>query len=142
MHGAVAVDDEPQLAGALEDIGGSGEAGGEEIIHDIAAALGGDVLQPPQGLFRGGGGDVEEMALGFARFGLRLVHGVDAVAEAVAPAVERLAVHVLIVLGGIQAAGQAFVNDRGIILGAQAELGLHRAAQQGAAPLVQPARSS
>ena len=138
VHGAVAVDDEPQLAGALEHVGGGGEAGREEIIHDVAAALRGDVLQPPQGLFRGVGGDVEEMPLGFARFGLRLLDRVDAVAEAVAPAVERLAIHVFIVLGGIQSAGQAFVDDRGIVLGAEAELGLDRAAQQGASPLVQP----
>jgi hypothetical protein len=87
---------------------------------------------------RRAGRDVEEVALGLAGVALGPGDRVHAVEESVAPAVEGLAVHVLVVLGGVQAADEAFVDNRGIVLGAEAQLGLDRAAQKRPIPLVQP----
>ncbi len=79
---------------------------------------------------------VQVVALALAGLGFGLLDGFGDEGEAVAPAHERLAVDVLVVLGEVQAAAQAFVHGAAVVLGRQAQLGLDRAAQQRAAVLV------
>ena len=84
------------------------------------------------------GGDVEIGALDLAGRGLRLVDRLHAVEEALAPMHEGLRVDVLVVLGEVEPALQRLVDDAAIIAAGQAELRLHRRAEQRPAELVEP----
>ena len=69
-----------------------------------------------------------------SRFGL--LDGFLHEVETVAPAHERLAVDVLVVLGEVQTTAQAFVHGATVVLGGQTQLRLDGAAQQRTAVLV------
>ncbi len=84
------------------------------------------------------GGHVEVGALDLAGRGLRLVHRLHAVEEALAPVHEGLRVDVLVVLGEVEAALQRLIDHAAIVAAGQAELGLHRGAEQRPAELVEP----
>ena len=84
------------------------------------------------------GGDVEVGALDLAGLGLRLVHRLHAVEEALAPMHEGLRVDVLVVLGEVEPALQRLVDDAAVVAARQAELRLDRGAEQRPAELVEP----
>ena len=84
------------------------------------------------------GGDVEIGALDLAGRGLRLVDGLHAVEEAVAPMHEGLRVDVLVVLGEVEPALQRLVDDAAVVAAREAELRLDGRAEQRAAELVEP----
>ncbi len=89
-------------------------------------------------VLHGAGGDVEIGALHLAGRGLRPVHRLHAIEEAVAPVHEGLRVDVLVVLGEVEPALQRLVDDPAVIAAGQAELRLHRRAEQRPAELVEP----
>ena len=82
-------------------------------------------------------GDVEVVALHLAARRLRLLHGLHAEEEAVAPVHERLRVDVLVVLGEVEPAEQRLVDDAAVVLAREAELGLDGRAEQRPAVLVE-----
>ena len=84
------------------------------------------------------GGDVEIGPFELARRGLRPVHRLHAVEEAVAPVHERLGVDVLIVLGEVEAALQRLVDDAPVVAAGKPELRLHRRSKQRTAEFVEP----
>ena len=83
------------------------------------------------------GGHVQVVALDLAGRRLGAVHALHAEQEAVAPAHERLAVDVLVVLGEVQPAAQRLVDHAAVVARRKAELGLDGRAEQRAAVLVQ-----
>ena len=111
-------------------------ADGEVHHDDDRADLLGE-LRALVHLLHGGRGDVHVVALDLAGPGRGAVDRLHRVQVAVAPAHERLRVDVLVVLGEVQAAAQRLVDDAGVVLGREAELGLRRGAQQRAAELVE-----
>ena len=77
------------------------------------------------------------MSLDLAGGGHGAVHRFHAEQKAIAPAHERLAVDVLVVLGEVEPAAQRLVDHAAIVAGGKAQLGLDRGAQQRTSELVQ-----
>ena len=89
-------------------------------------------------VLHGAGGDVEIGALDLAGRRLRLVDGLHAIQEAVAPMHEGLRVDVLVVLGEVEAAFQRLIDHAAVVAAGKAELRLHGGAEQRPAELVEP----
>ncbi len=87
--------------------------------------------------FHRAGRHVEVVPLHLAAVRLRAVHRFHAEEEAIAPVHERLRVDVLVVLGEIEAAGQALVDDAAVVAAREPQLRLHRRAEQRTAELVE-----
>ena len=109
-----------------------------QVDHDDDAAERLGELRPLVHVLHGPGGDVQIGALDLAGQRLGPVHRLHAVQEPVAPVHEGLRVDVLVVLGEVEPALQRLVHHPAVVAAGQAQLRLHRGAQQRPAELVQP----
>ena len=136
VHGPVDVKQHAVLAAPLGQTGIGGKTTGDVVVHDdrLTQFLG--ELGPLVHLFGGVGGAVEVVPLLLAGFLLGRTHGLSHELETVLPALEGLGVDVFVVLGEVETAAQALVNNPTVVFAAQAELRLDRATQQGTAVLV------
>ena len=114
-----------------------GDIADHQVDHDDHAAQLLGELGALVHLLHGAGGDVQVRALDLAGLGLRLVHGLHAVEEAVAPVHEGLRVDVLVVLREVEPALQGFVDHAAIVAAGKPELRLYGGAKQRAAELVE-----
>ena len=136
VAGAVEVQDHPVRARPLRHRLDRGVADGEvdhdddraELLRELGALV--HLLHRP-------GGHVHVAALDLAGRGLGARDGLHHVAEAVAPAHERLRVDVLVVLREVEAAAERLVDDAAVVLGREAELRLDGRAEDRAAELVE-----
>ena len=83
------------------------------------------------------GRHVHVVALDLSARRRRALDAFDRVHEAVVPAHERLRVDVLVVLREVEAAAERLVDDAAVVLGGEAELRLHRCAEERSAVLVE-----
>mmetsp|Transcript_38712 Transcript_38712/g.90622 ORF Transcript_38712/g.90622 Transcript_38712/m.90622 type:complete len:631 (-) Transcript_38712:1357-3249(-) len=136
VHGAVDVQQHAVLAAPVGQAGVGTEAAGDVVVHDDRRADGLGVLGAAVHLFGRGGRHVQVVTLAFAGLPLGLQGGFLHEIEPLAPAHERLAVDVFVVLGEVQTAAQALVHRATVVLGRQTQLGLDGATQQRAGVLV------
>jgi hypothetical protein len=115
----------------------SGKTTGQEVMHDDGHVELFRILGPLQHFFAGGSGHVQVVTFNLTSFCLGLVDGICYEQKAIAPALERLGVDVLVIFGEVKTAAQTFVNGPTIVLSGQAQLGLNGAAQQGTTVLVE-----
>merc|ERR1712100_56385 len=121
VHGAVDMQEHAVLTAPLRQTGVGREATGDEVVHDDRHSEFFGELSTLIHLFWSVGGDVQVVTLALAGLLLRQLDGFRNELEAVLPTLEGLGVDVLVVLGEVQTATQALIDNTSIVLTAQAD---------------------
>merc|ERR1712100_41023 len=121
VHGAVDMQQHAVLAAPLRQTGVGSEATGDEVVHDDRHSEFFGELSTLIHLFWSVGGDVQVVTLAPAGLLLRQLDGFRNELEAVLPTLEGLGVDVFVVLGEVQTATQALIDNTSIVLTAQAD---------------------
>ncbi len=129
VPGPVQVQEDPVPTGPPRHRTHRGEAD-REVDHDDHRAQLLRELGPLVHLFHRGRGHVQVVALDLAGALRRSVDRLHAVEEPVPPPVEGLGVRVLVVLGEVEPAAEGLVDDPAVVPRRQAQLRLHRAAEE------------
>ena len=136
VHGTVNVQQHAVRTTPLRQTGVGGKATGDEVVHDDRLIEFLSELSALIHLFGSVGGHVEVVTLALTGLLFGQLDGFRNEFEAVLPTLERLGVDVLVVLGEVQTATQALIDNTAIVLAAQAKLWLDGATQQRTAVLV------
>ncbi len=136
VHGTVNMKQHPILATPIGKAGVGAKTAGNVIVHDDGRANFFGVFRSSVHFLGCWRSDIQVVTLTLTSLGFSLKRCLLNEVEPLTPTHKRLAINVLVVLGKIEPAAQAFINGTTVILRRESKLGLDGAAQQRTAILI------